>query len=557
MKARADLEDEDESNRNKHDEPQLVLNKSLLDYISHIRFTTKFKLQHIGIFCRWVLFWILEDAPKEYELLYEEAVPHLIDMQAEINSDSPHGINGNDNNDPLSVRTNDNNSENNQNAFDFPDLMRRSSVANNNKTDGEKNTLNVNTNNGPPKLKKVSSQYTSGLFLSHGNDVLGNDYMKVSNASSSSLPRALINKNMNSFARNDMIKSFDDAKSDITAISMSQMSTMVNAPLSPKISSMNTNINVTTTSTTNSSNSPLAQHVSSLPSPEHLASVDDLKQKSNIKNPPKISQEYLIKQESQFLNDMHHNDKLKIFGYVYEENNDDGLFACIINNSDKYLSLSMSLINSIIQFEKRLQLKHQQQSGKGKKGGKKNRNKQNIHKMLNDQQKNEEREEYLEMRRFEDNGLLNLVINNNSINECKDNNNQIIIKDGCIISNNVIIGDKTRIDKCILDSFVTIGKNCKIINCVIFKHVTIGDNCQISNTIISSYANICDKCTIRNCKIADRANISKQSTFKNETLQSGTINDFDDDNDDDTLFNNNNNNNVNNNDINSNMVNID
>ena len=38
-------------------------------------------------------------------------------------------------------------------------------------------------------------------------------------------------------------------------------------------------------SSTNSSNSPLAQHVSSLPSPEHLASIDDLNKSKNV-NPP-------------------------------------------------------------------------------------------------------------------------------------------------------------------------------------------------------------------------------------------------------------------------------
>lgn len=136
-------------------------------------------------------------------------------------------------------------------------------------------------------------------------------------------------------------------------------------------------------------------------------------------------------------------------------------------------------------------------------------------------ERNEEREEFEAIRRFEDNGMMALVLSNNDIEECRENNKGSVIKDGCIVSRNCTVGEKTRIDKCILSPFVNIGKNCKIINCVILKHCTIGDQCKISNTIISGYTKIGDKCTVHNCKIAGRANIAKETTLKNEVLESG------------------------------------
>eukprot|EP01084_Bolivina_argentea_P163356 284199_1 len=437
MKARADLEDEDEYNHKKHDEPQLILNKKLLDYIPHIRFTTKFKLQQIGIFCRWILLWILEDAPKEYELLYEEAVPHLIDMQAEINYQSQQINTQELIDDSQSVITN----ESNKGGFDFPDLMRRS----------EDNTEEIKQEDNrpklPAKLQKQSSHYTSGHSFLSSADVLGNDYMKIANQSASSLPRQLLMKNMGQYNNSENIKTFDDAKSDITAISMSAISTFVNAPNTPR-----TNTNemdkqkqqqqediepiIQSPPPSNNKSSPLAQHISTLPTPEHLATVDDI---------PKMADEFLVKQQSQFLND-NNEDKLKVFGYVYGEDNDNGYFSCIINNSDSFLILSMHLINSIIKFEqKQIEIqneKNRQNNNYNKRERKRNRKykQQQQHSNYN---KNEEREEYNTMREFEHNCLLHLICKNNEIYSCKEQNNTSIIKNGCIISANCIIGNKT------------------------------------------------------------------------------------------------------------------
>ena len=63
-----------------------------------------------------------------------------------------------------------------------------------------------------------------------------------------------------------------------------------------------------------------------------------------------------------------------MFGYVYEEDNDHGLFSCIINNADVFLSLTLSLINSVLQFEQKQMsqsLRTQSAKGKGKRGKKK------------------------------------------------------------------------------------------------------------------------------------------------------------------------------------------
>jgi len=532
MKARADLEDEDESmdRANKHDEPQLVLKKALLDYIPNIRFSTKFKLEQVGIFCRWILMWILEDAPKEYELLYQEAVPHLIDMQAEINTEAEQLQAAEMQPEPKSADAN-------SQKFDFPGLMRRSS---NSKVDEHANNAPVQPAAVAAKmgkLKKSSSHYASGLFLSHGNDVLGNDYMKVANASNSSLPRALIMKNMSSWQSDSNLKAFvDDSKSDITNVSMSRLSTAVNAPITPRGTVGNTPIKPDSDLDSNlnvnlpiKKHSPLlSQRVNSLPSPSHLASTaDDLLP----------TQSFLVRDKSEFLHE-ENADKLKIFGYIYEEDNDHGLFSCIVNNSDRFLNLSMNLINSMDDFTARQQQeqhrqspKHvkQQKQGKNKGKGKNARQKGGHHQQHRHHRRvdrNEEREELERRCEFERNALLDLVKRNNAMIECRENNPSANIKDGCVISANCIVGEKTILNKCVLQPFVNIGKNCKIMNCVIFKHVTIGDNCKISNTVISSYTNIGDKCMIHNCKIADRANIVKASTFKNETLQSGTLNDF-------------------------------
>ena len=130
MKSRADLEDEEEnSGQLKHEEPQLTLSKSLLDHTPHIRFTTKFKVQQIGIFCKWVLDWIVEDAPTDFELLYEEAVPLLISSQHQINDGTATTttINNGDTVSLSAAPSAASGDTNSGNKFDFPAMMRRSS----------------------------------------------------------------------------------------------------------------------------------------------------------------------------------------------------------------------------------------------------------------------------------------------------------------------------------------------------------------------------------------------------------------------------------------------
>ena len=129
MKSRADLEDEEEnSGQLKHEEPQLTLSKSLLDHTPHIRFTTKFKVQQIGIFCKWVLDWIVEDAPTDFELLYEEAVPLLISSQHQINDGTATTTINNGDTVSLSAAPSAASGDTNSgNKFDFPAMMRRSS----------------------------------------------------------------------------------------------------------------------------------------------------------------------------------------------------------------------------------------------------------------------------------------------------------------------------------------------------------------------------------------------------------------------------------------------
>eukprot|EP01083_Nonionella_stella_P035338 96459_1 len=509
MKARADLEDEDTyCNKNKHDEPQLTLDKRLLDYIPYLRFTTKLKIQQVGIFCRWILLWILEDAPKEYELLYEEAVPHLIDMQTEINHMTFTATARGDNLDDIQSTATDESSNTNKLAFDFPDLIRRSS---NVKDKSSKSLHAEEVKSAQPKLGKQKSHYASGIFLSH-MDVLGNDYMaSTANASNSSLPRTLI---MTPECPDDnrSLRGFDDAKSDITAISMSAMSTAVNAPTSPRenveVPSRSADIErVPQRTPLVRKSSPLSQRIGNLPSPEHLATVED------PDDLPKITQQFLRREKSEYMS-VATQDKLKIFGYVYGEDNDNGLFSCIINNSDRMLSLSMSLMRSVMSLEKKLEQKQKEEEAR-QFAGKKSKQKRD--------QGNEERDAYFEMKEYENNALLYLILRENALEECRIQNGEANIKNGCIIAPNCIIGAKTRCDKCVLQPFVNIGKNCKIINCVILAHVTIGDNCKISNSIISTHANIADACDIRNCKIADRVNIAKGSNFKNETLQSGAL----------------------------------
>merc|ERR1712228_370736 len=426
MKSRLDLEDDDDanSNKNKHGETQLVLSKSLLDSIGHLRFTTKYSVPQIGIFCKWILLWIIEEAPTEYDLLYEEAVPYLIQIQNEIN---------------CKQSKTDNSSCSELEKFSFPDLIRRASTQNLTNSEQQKTK----------KLKKSNSRYAIGLFLDHP-DVLGNDYLKS----------AAVKKKKQ-----------------------------------------------------RQSKSPLVQRISSLPSPVNLA------------------------QNAESMNGDEMDDKLKVFGYVYCADNDNGNFSQIINNSDTFLSLSMSLINSIKMFQqKQNEKEHRAKNVKSnKKKNQKRRVKGGGDRDMNIE-RNEEREEYDKMREFEDNGMLHLILEQNAMNDY-DLSNGIKIKNGCVLAPNCSIGTKTKIDKCILEPFVKIGKNCKIDNCVILKQVSIGDNCKISNSIISSYAIIDEQCTIHNCKVAERAKIAKESSFKNETLQCRAMNEYDEENEDDDMDN--------------------
>jgi len=575
MKSRLDLEDEEHSSQlqlmmadkhDKHDEPQLMLNKSLLDCIPNLRFTTRLEVNQIGIFCQWVLLWIVEDAPKEYELLYHEAVPHLIDMQADINyacggggattvhasSSSSSSMESTDALPPTQTQM-AMSSSSSTSSHDISGLMRRScstaDVNNETRSDGVSN-IRLSTVTKRPALKRSNSHYTSGLMLSHGNDILGNDYMKMEDASDSSLPRSLMQRNMNSYRSDTNLKAFDDAKSDITAMSMSAMSMVVNAPSSPRPTG-DTDVGAARTSKTlnaspqqkSSKSSPRTKRrVNSLPSPQHLASttsdgvetVDGVRVARNLDS---IDMDAGTKTSTSLREP--YEDKLKVFGYTFEEDMEHGQFACIINNCDQYLNVSMNLIQALIDFADKQQYKEnwkrngqqqQQQSKKSGGGGNKNNPKRKPKMKMMDLRRihNEERMEYLDLLQFENEGLLHLITQRNDMAQCRDMHPQAKIKDGCIIAANCTIGDNTRIDKCTVQEFVNIGKNCKITECVIFAHVTIGDNCVLHRCIVAANCTIADKCTIKSCKIADRANISKGSTFKNEILQSAVVNDFKD-----------------------------
>ena len=100
----------------------------------------------------------------------------------------------------------------------------------------------------------------------------------ASSSASSSVPRTLLIANMAAFGDNDQMKTFDDAKSDVTAISMSAMSTMVNAPRTPpnevddKMEMMSTATSMATSAKKKQhTSSPLNLHVSALPSASRLS----------------------------------------------------------------------------------------------------------------------------------------------------------------------------------------------------------------------------------------------------------------------------------------------
>jgi len=119
--------------------------------------------------------WILEEAPAEYELLYEEAVPHLIQMQNEINCKQSSQSTQVSSSDTSSAETE---------KFSFPDLIRRSSTQDLTNCDVDKlDAGNDKLTATKPfnKMSKVSSRYASGLFMAHP-DFVGNDYIKSTNA---------------------------------------------------------------------------------------------------------------------------------------------------------------------------------------------------------------------------------------------------------------------------------------------------------------------------------------------------------------------------------------
>merc|ERR1712176_958977 len=104
-------------------------------------------------------------------------------------------------------------------------------------------------------------------------------------------------------------------------------------------------------------------------------------------------------------------DLLKVFGYVFCADNDNGNFSQIIDNSDCFLSLSMSLINSIkAKQQKQMEKEHRMKGGKAKKKGKNRREDKDETNVLMHVSVNEERDEFERMREFEDNGMLNLVL---------------------------------------------------------------------------------------------------------------------------------------------------
>lgn len=202
----------------------------------------------------------------------------------------------------------------------------------------------------------------------------------AASSKSSSVPRSLLIANMAAFGDNEQMKTFDDAKSDITAISMSAMSTRVNAPRTPPNSnevermdflSANTSVASSTRKRQQRhTSSPLTLHVSALPSASRLSQDTGtlIKQVCDTMLSEDVFEVFLVKnaenvkclemfeiswfEQQTFLSD-EEEDKLKVFGYVYEEDNDNGLFSCIINNADAFLSLTLSLINSVIQFEQK------------------------------------------------------------------------------------------------------------------------------------------------------------------------------------------------------------
>jgi len=89
---------------------------------------------------------------------------------------------------------------------------------------------------------------------------------------------------------------------------------------------------------------------------------------------------------------------------------------------------------------------------------------------------------------------------------------------GCVIGENVVLGEGTSIKKSIIGPNTKIGAQAKIQNSVIMANVTIGNGCVITSSIICYNAVIQEKSTLRDCQVSVNCKIDSNSVLEKQKI---------------------------------------